>query len=194
MSAPRPRLARRRWRVVPLALLALWLAAACALDQYGLGAAPREVRDAVVVAGCRVQPGGRPSLALARRTRRAVELWRAGLAREIITTGGVGHWPPAEAVVAADLARSLGVPASALVIEDRSTSTEENARFAAERSAARRIWLVTDSYHVFRAERVFRRYFRDVRGIGVRPRPFYRVKGALRELLALAVYALWGKV
>ena len=180
------------WRIL-IAVLSLFLlgsAAAWALDRYGQRKPPEETFDAIVVLGCRVQADGTPSTALRERTRRAVELWREGRAPVIILTGGIGEHPPSEARAAADLARDLGVPESALLREERSRSTAENARFAAEKFDGRRILLVSDAYHVFRAERVFSRYFEHVRGTGTVTRFDGRLHGAAREVAACVIY--WG--
>ena len=176
-------------------LLLGWALAALSLDVYGQRAAPVSgTWDAIVVAGCKVMPDGRPSPALERRVRRAVELWRAGRAPLLVFTGGVGVNPPAEAVVSAALARSLGVPESAIVREERSTTTAENARFAAEAVRARRILVVSDTYHVFRCERLFRRHFAEVRGVGSTPELYPRVRFALREVAAVAYEGLRGRL
>lgn len=174
-------------------LLFGWVGAALALDAYGQRDAPTTgTWDAIVVAGCKVMPNGQPSGALDRRVRRAVGLWRAGRAPLLVFTGGVGTYPPAEAEASAGLALSLGVPESAIVREARSTTTAENARFAAELVSARRILVVSDTYHVFRCERLFGKYFDAVRGVGSTPEAFPRVRFALREVGAVIVEALRG--
>jgi uncharacterized SAM-binding protein YcdF (DUF218 family) len=180
-----------------LILLAVgWCAAASWLSWYGRRSPqPAERFDAIVVLGCRVLPSGRPSVALVVRTRRAVELYHAGHAPTIVFTGGVGEAPIAEAEAAAAIARELGVPEAAIVIENRSTSTEENARFAAVLVDAKDVLLVTDAHHVLRAERVFARYFGRARGAGtVNPHVWPRIRGSLREVVALAGYAALGRV
>ena len=175
------------------ALLVVWLLAAAALDAYGQRAAPTSGRwDAIVVAGCRVMPDGRPSPTLARRVRRAVDLWKAGRAPLLVMTGGVGENPPAEAEAAARLARALGVPEFAFVRETRSKTTAENARFAAEVVDARRVLVVSDTYHVLRCEWLFGRHFAEVRGVGSTPEAWPRVRFALREVGAIVVEALRG--
>ena len=172
----------------------VWVAAAVWLDRHGQGQVAEGKWDAIVVAGCKVRPDGSPSRALARRTAAATQLWRRGLAPQIIFTGGLGDHPPTEAAVAAAHARSLGVPAEAIVEEDRSTSTEENARFAAQVTGARRVIVVTDSYHVFRSRRVFARHFGEVVGHGSVPLYGPRIKGALREVAAVVFYGLKGRL
>jgi uncharacterized SAM-binding protein YcdF (DUF218 family) len=181
---------------VLLLVLAGWCAAAATLAWYGKRSpAPADRFDAIVVLGCRVMPSGRPSVALAERTRRAIELFHAGHAPRIVFTGGIGDAPVAEAEAAAAIAREHGVPDDAIVIESRSTSTEENARFARELVDAKTVLLVTDAHHVLRAERVFARYFERVRGAGTtNPHVWPRIRGSMREVVALAGYAALGRV
>lgn len=172
-----------------------WLGAAAMLDLYGGQRPARDGWDAIVVAGCRVYPNGKPSPALARRVQLAVRLWRDGYAPKLVFTGGVGDHPPAEAQAASDLAHQLGVPRSAHVLEARSTSTEENARFASDAiGASRAVIVVTDAYHVLRCERVFGRYFARVSGVGSRGALDARIRGASREVAALAYYGLRGRL
>jgi uncharacterized SAM-binding protein YcdF (DUF218 family) len=199
-DAERPRRRTKVWRRV-LRWAALggalsWSVLAWGLDRYGQGRPAPEGRwDAIVVLGCRVFPDGQPSVALARRVQKAAELWAAGRADTIVLTGGRGDTGVVEAEVAATVAEALGVPRSALVLETRSTSTDENARFAAEAIAGRRVVVVTDAYHVLRSERVFARHFEEVHVVGtVSPRWWARTQGALREVVALAGYAVRGRL
>jgi uncharacterized SAM-binding protein YcdF (DUF218 family) len=204
-AEPRPDTEEPRRRVKPWRRVARWVAlggalswsmVAWGLDRYGQGRpAPEGHWDAIVVLGCRVFPDGQPSVALARRVQKAAELWAAGRAETIVLTGGRGDAGVVEAEVAAAVAESLGVPRSALVLETRSTSTDENARFAAEAIAGRRVVVVTDAYHVLRSERVFARHFEEVHVVGtVSPRWWARTQGALREVVALVGYAVRGRL
>jgi uncharacterized SAM-binding protein YcdF (DUF218 family) len=171
-----------------------WSTLALALDQLG----PREPAasrvDAIVVAGCRVDPGGVPSDCLKGRTDRAIALYQAGVAPLMVFTGGVGENPPSEATVAAQRARAAGVPDSAIRLEDRSTSTEENARFAAELGSLNHVVVVSDAWHTHRVARVFGRYFPTVDTVGVNSPWSYRIYGAHREVLAVAWYAVNGRL
>ncbi|MCB9792795.1 MAG: YdcF family protein [Alphaproteobacteria bacterium] len=169
--------------------LAAWALAAFTLDQLGRRPTPEGPFDAIIVAGCRVTPEGEASVPLRARTELAVSLYEQGLAKRILFTGGVGEHPPSEAEAAYAVARELGVPARHLMLEERSTSTEENARNAAELLDADRVLLVTDAYHVVRAERVFARHLPEVVGVGSVAPLSYRAKGALREVAALGWYA-----
>ncbi len=170
----------------------IWVAAAVGLDVSGHRQDPGGQWDAIVVAGCKVNPDGRASPSLVRRTTRAVSLWQAGRAPIIVLTGGSGKWPPTEAEAAAVVARSLGVPDRNLILESRSIDTAENARFASQLTPAKRIIVVTDTYHVCRCEWFFRRYFHTVVGVGVVSPSVHRAVGAFREAIAVAYYLLCG--
>ena len=66
---------------------------------------------------------------------RAAELWKDGLAREILMSGGLGNltagfFEKPEAELLAERAVARGVPREALLIENRSTNTGENVRFS----------------------------------------------------------------
>jgi len=172
--------------------LLIWLLAALMLDAYGRSRAPAGRYDAILVPGCVVLPGGDPSPHLARRTDRAVALWRQGWAPRIVLTGGSGRFPPAEAEVAARYARDQGVPEEALVRETDSRSTEDNARLAAELVDSHRVLVVTDSYHVLRCRRVFARHFEVADAVGVLAPFATRIENGMREVAALILYALRG--
>jgi uncharacterized SAM-binding protein YcdF (DUF218 family) len=106
-----------------------------------------------------VLPGGVPSAALQARVEKAVALYHQGLAPRLLFSGGVGVNPPSEARVMRELALRLGVPEAACVLEERSLSTEQNARYCADvlRShGARRVVVVSDPFHLLRARQSFR--------------------------------------
>lgn len=168
---------------------------ACGLALWAEGRRPPPPGpyDAIIVAGCRVDEDGSPGPALARRARRAVELYQQGYADKVVFTGGVGTYGPSEASVAGRYAVELGLPPAAAVLEERSTSTAENARFAADLIGRdQRVLVVTSGYHVFRARRVFGRVFRQAEGAGVEA-PGNALRWAVpREVFAVAIYAVRG--
>ncbi len=89
-----------------------------------------------------------------------------------------------------------GVPEDRIVLEDRSTTTEENIRFALpilHRHGIASVVIVTDWYHAPRARMVARRLGLRARSHspGLRgARPLVQVRYALRELAALLWYWL----
>jgi uncharacterized SAM-binding protein YcdF (DUF218 family) len=175
-----------------------WGLLAWMVERFGRRPVPAgAVFDAIVVLGCRVMPDGTPSTALDLRIREAVALFHEGRAPRIICTGGVGASPYAESEVCREIAVSLGVPPDAVITEQHSTSTLTNARHAAAVAGpqCRAVLVVTDAFHVLRAARVFARVFGRARGSGtVHPSWRVRVRGALREVGALAAYAALGRL
>lgn len=177
------------WAIAVL-LATAWVSSAWLLDSYGRAQVPKGSYDAIVVAGCRVMPDGRPSHALEARAKLAVKLWYERRANVILFTGGTGTYPPSEAAAAAKVAEGEGIPQARLLLETQSTSTAENARFARQLTQGERILLVTDTYHVYRARWVFRRHFGTVDAVGSTAPTWPRIVGSLREVLAVAYYRL----
>jgi len=123
--------------------------------------------DAIVVLGCQLFSGGRPSERLRRRVALGVALYREGTAPLILMSGG-GAGAITEAAVMRDLAREAGVPETALLLESESRNTFENAAYTARLLhgiGRRRIVLVSDRAHLPRASRMFRRAGLDVVGV-----------------------------
>jgi uncharacterized SAM-binding protein YcdF (DUF218 family) len=140
-------------------LLLLWPTLLSLIDAYGLQDQARPA-DAIVILGSMVYPGARPGPALTRRTQHAVALYARGLAAVIICSGGqASNESASEASAACTLAASLGVPASALIEEDHSRSTEENAWNTAAIMAVHgwhTVLVASDGYHLYRADVLFR--------------------------------------
>jgi uncharacterized SAM-binding protein YcdF (DUF218 family) len=89
----------------------------------------------------------------------AARLWHAGLAPKIIMSGGIAHrgglletgWDKTEARVFADVALNEGVPAEAILLEERAENTGENfvfGRAAAQQAGLdpRRVLVVAKPY------------------------------------------------
>src|SRR5215467_5275333 len=99
-----------------------WAARPCAMLQRHKQAAPLSY-DVIVVLGAAVWPGEQPSPALQRRVLHAVDLLQRGYAAYLLVTGGVGKYPPAEAVVMQRLAVAHGILPQHILCEDQATST-----------------------------------------------------------------------
>lgn len=87
------------------------------------------------------------------RTFEGVRLYQRGLAPLIVFSGG-----GPEAEVRARLARDIGIPAYAILLESNANTTREESRRIARLLHPRRalqILLVTESLHMLRAMRVF---------------------------------------
>lgn len=110
--------------------------------------------DAIVVLGA-AQYDGAPSPVFERRLRHAFDLYEAGHAEVIVTTGSKAEGDRfTEGFAGYDFLRSLGVPDAALlvVVDGRNTWEQLSATDAvlAERGLDS-VLLVSDSYHSYRA-------------------------------------------
>lgn len=115
--------------------------------------------DAIVVLGCTLRDGGRPSAAMARRVRLAALAWRQGVATQVIATGGRRWGEHVEALVMKQQLVREGVPAEAVRLELCSLTTLENGRYTAElmqRSNLTRAMIATCTWHLPRALANFR--------------------------------------
>jgi uncharacterized SAM-binding protein YcdF (DUF218 family) len=177
---------------------------------------PDVVYDAVVVLGGIVevdaaQRSGELELRdEADRIVRAYELWRAGRVRTILLSGGLLEPVPGLAPEADALRDALvrwGVPPEAILVEDRSRNTRENAIETARLVAARHLGsllLVTSAAHVPRALGCFHAVglapdvlpvdHRAADGGGWEPRAsaLAQSTAALRELAGRVVYRVAG--
>jgi uncharacterized SAM-binding protein YcdF (DUF218 family) len=130
--------------------------------------------DVIVVLGGATRPQAfpRPTAELneaGSRLLHAAWLYQQGAAPRILLTGGTvpmlspGSEPEAESM--AEILSIMGVPAEALLLEDNSRNTYENAvetRAILEELGAGRVLLVTSAMHMPRAYQVFTRAGLDV--------------------------------
>ncbi|MFN8481631.1 MAG: YdcF family protein [Anaerolineae bacterium] len=157
--------------------------------------------DVIIVLGSQVRAGGLPSGSLRARTQHAIDLYKAGYAPTLLLTGGLGYYPPAEADVMRTLALDAGVPESALVLDDRATSTQESLETAA-RIAPSRGWrtalIVSDPFHMLRSLQMARDLGLDAYGSPAYRSTLYTVDRlrryyTLREAFALVWYYTLGR-
>lgn len=110
--------------------------------------------DAAIVLGAGVSRG-RPSPILRARIDHAIKLYQAGTVKKLIFTGGVGRNDTiSEAEASRQYALQQGVADSDILLEDKSTSTIENIRFAADIGSAagfNSYLIVSTPYHMLRA-------------------------------------------
>ncbi len=193
------------WAVLAAAVLAylaiaalIWRRAAEALDHP-----PARAADAALVLGNRAYLRGKPNPCLTGRVDAALALAQAGRVHRLVLSGGVDKEDGRiEAEVMAQHARAQG-HAGPLLLEPASTSTRLN--FALSRpllraAGVRSVIVVTEPYHLWRAERLVRasgfdREF-DVQYAAASTRCWRRwgmlFKGALREPLAVVNNAFHG--
>jgi uncharacterized SAM-binding protein YcdF (DUF218 family) len=150
-------------------VLAIWCAGVAGLlvtiHIYG-GIDHAQKADVIIVLGAGLRRNDQPGPALTRRSERAADLWQQGLATSIICTGGItGKASRSEAAACGDILLANGVPEAAMVLEERSRSTEENALYTREIMQLhgwRTAILVSDSFHILRGQWLFGQHDIDV--------------------------------
>jgi uncharacterized SAM-binding protein YcdF (DUF218 family) len=152
--------------------------------------------DAIVVLGgghygWLDRPGIGPEQLESSRVAAGARAWRAGRAPRVILSGGGARVGKSEARTMAYAIGKLGVPASAVVLEERSRDTHDNARYTAALlgpDGTRRVLLVTSSLHMPRASLVFRQAGIDVVPV---PVPETMPRATWRERWFPSRGALW---
>ena len=178
--------ARARWWLTLAAVLILWLGSttglsnllARSLEYRYLPPEEIPVTEVAVVLGGGTEPALSPRTSIeinsaGDRVLYAAELYRQGLARRLLLTGGEITWQtggfssPAEDMAA--ILISIGVPQEALWLETESRNTYENALYSGEllaESGIQSILLVTSAMHMPRAVALF-----EAQGLEVTPLP-----------------------
>jgi uncharacterized SAM-binding protein YcdF (DUF218 family) len=198
----------RGMRRVLLGLLVLvlaYFAVSTTLVARWMGKDERPRVDAIVVLGA-AQYNGRPSAIYRARLEHAVDLYDGGVAPLLVFTGGREEGDQfSEGGSGARWALEQGIPASAVLAEERSRTTYQNlagAKRVLQRHAPAgrrpRIVIVSDPFHMFRAVKQAADLGLDAYPSPTRTSPLSasRVKlteSVLREDLAIAGYLLSGR-
>jgi uncharacterized SAM-binding protein YcdF (DUF218 family) len=185
-------------------------------DFPSLPLAEIEKADAIVLLGGAMR--GDPRMGIlpdlnqyADRLVHAVALYKAGKARQLLLTGGSPPGSRSEAQLMQDVLAVMGIPPEAIILEDQSKNSHDNAVNSARMLRERgmnRILLVTSAFHMPRAVPLFER-----QGLEVIPAPtdfqqvilksnfpagipgvknLYRTTEALHEIVGYQVYRLRG--
>ena len=139
--------------------LAAWLVYLAVTIARGGEGPPDRKADVAVVLGAAVH-GHQPSPVFEQRIRHALVLYEKGTVARLLFTGGTAAGGGvAEAEVARRFALRRGVPARAILIENRSRTTQENLFEARKLMRAHRLSsaaIVSDPLHLARAVRMAR--------------------------------------
>ena len=157
--------APRRRRLAAAAVLAA-VAAACVLlfpvaQVFFFGKTDyRRPADVVVVFGAQVHESGLASTSLRDRMNTGVQLYKDGVVKYVIVSGGVGDSGYNEALVMRDMAVAAGVPEAAVVIDSNGVSTNATVADTVPffgRDGWRRILAVSQYYHLPRIKLAYQR-------------------------------------
>lgn len=107
--------------------------------------------DCILVLGCGVRADGSPSDMLHDRLRRGVELYEADAAPKLLMTGDHGRKNYDEVDVMKSFAVDAGIPSEDVFMDHAGFSTYESMYRAKEIFQAKKIIIVTQQYHLYRA-------------------------------------------
>jgi len=135
----------------------------------------RRPADAVVVFGARAYKDGRLSDALEDRVRTACELYRAGLARRLVVSGGPGEGAIHETEAMRHYAMQHGVPAEDIFMDKSGLNTAATVRNTVpmfRQWRANRVLAVSHFYHLPRIKLAYQRAGLEVCTVPARQKYF----------------------
>ncbi|KMY49160.1 YdcF family protein [Peribacillus loiseleuriae] len=146
--------------------------------------------DYLIVLGAQVR-GTVPSLSLQYRINTAAEYLTSNKSTVAIVSGGQGNGE--EISEAEAMKRGLlknGIEESRIIMEDRSTSTYENIKYSKQLipEGAKKGFLVTNDFHVYRAEKIAASQGLKLQGIAADTPKVVLVKSYIREYLAITKF------
>ena len=148
-------------------------------------AAALEDVDCILVLGCGVHDDGRPSDMLHDRLRRSVELYEAGAAKKLLMSGDHGRAGYDEVDAMKSFAVEAGIPSEDVFMDHAGFSTYESMVRAKEVFQARKIIIVTQEYHLYRAMYIGQQLGLEVYGVSSNYRNYRNQRDMnTREVLA----------
>ena len=150
----------------------------------------RRPAEVAVVLGARAYADGRPSDALADRVRTACQLYRQGLVRKLVFSGGPGDGAITEPEAMRRMAIGLGVNSADVTLDTTGLNTEATVKntLALFLSSHPRVLVVSHFYHLPRVKLTYQRAGLDVYTV---PAKETYLLGQTPYNIAREVAALW---
>lgn len=140
--------------------------------------------DCIIVLGAGIW-GDKPSPMLQDRLLQAIELYKNNVSSKIIMSGDHGQEEYDEVNVMKKFAIENGVPSENIFMDHAGFSSYESIYRAKEIFGAKRIIIVTQKYHLYRALHIANSLGLEAYGVGADPRQYVgAVYRELREILA----------
>ena len=140
--------------------------------------------DCIVILGAAIW-GDEPSPMLEDRLNEGIKLYKLGVANKIIMSGDHGRDEYDEVNIMKEYAMEQGVPSEDIFMDHAGFSTYESIYRAKEIFEAKKIIIVTQKYHLYRALYIANKLGLEAYGVGADPRKYvgatYR---ETREILA----------
>lgn len=189
----------RRWLSVLLTLVlvgALFFSIMFGLVMVGAHDVIRGDPQVMIILGCRVMPGGEPSILLQDRLDTALDYLDDHPEMTVVVSGGQGsNEPTSEAACMADYLEEHGVDSDQILLEDQSSNTKENLIYSRELLEEHGIVVLSDEvlvvsngFHLTRAQMLAERYGYESVSVLAAPTSHIpsRIQMYIREPLALA--------
>lgn len=141
--------------------------------------------DCIIVLGCQVRPDGSLSDMLHDRLYRSVELYQAGVSEKLLVSGDHGGLYYNEVGAMKRFATDNGVPSENVFMDHAGFSTYETMYRAKEIFQARKVVIVTQEYHLYRAVYIAKQLGMEAYGVSSDLRTYIgQSKRDVREILA----------
>jgi len=141
--------------------------------------------DCIIVLGCKVWEDGTPSHMLEDRLRRGVALYNLGAAPKLLMSGDHGTAEYDEVDAMKSYAVDAGVPSENVFMDHAGFSTYETVYRAKEIFCAKKVIIVTQEYHLYRALYIAEAMGLEAYGVGADYRSYYgQLARDVREILA----------
>lgn len=148
-------------------------------------AAQLEDFDCILVLGCAVKEDGTPSLMLKDRLERSIELCQLGVAPKLLMSGDHGRPDYDEVGTMKQYALDAGVPSSDVFMDHAGFSTYESVYRAKEIFQAKKVVIVSQEYHLYRAIYIAQALGLDAYGVAADGQDYAGQWGRdVREVLA----------
>lgn len=107
--------------------------------------------DCILVLGCQVKEDGRPSHMLRDRLMRGVELYELGVSEKLLMSGDHGQTEYNEVQTMKEYAMDAGIDSEDIFMDHAGFSTYESIYRAKEIFGVKKMIIVTQEYHLYRA-------------------------------------------
>ena len=140
--------------------------------------------DCIIVLGAAVW-GDKPSPMLEDRLLEGIELYQKGVSKKIIMSGDHGQNEYDEVNIMKQFAIEKGIPSEDIFMDHAGFSTYDSIYRSKEIFGAKKIIIVTQEYHLYRALHIANRLGIEAYGVGADPRQYVGAfNREVREILA----------
>lgn len=155
-------------------------------------AEPPEGVDCILVLGCGVYASGAPTPMLADRLARGVELYQAGWAGKLLMSGDNRSQDYNELATMERVALEKGVPQADVVLDYAGLSTYDSLYRARDIFGVKKLVIVTQEYHMYRALYLARALGLEAWGVAADGQHYRgQTMRDLREIVARDKDVLW---